>query len=167
MKPKPYFSADIAEFLFLLAKHHVCYLIVGGEAVIYYGYARLTGDIDLLYERTEANATLLFDALKEFWASAIPGIHNEEELRKEGMVFQFGIPPNRIDLLNSIDGVEFGAAWKNKKLETLSRGRKKFAIYYVGVEELIRNKKAVNRDKDKDDLRFLTKAKRTRANRRS
>jgi hypothetical protein len=162
MKDQPYFSADITEFLFLLAKHHVRYLIVGGEAVVYYGYARLTGDIDLLYERTDTNATLLYDALIEFWEGVIPGIHSEKELRSEGMVFQFGIPPNRIDLVNSIDGVEFAAAWGNRKLETLSRGKKKFPIYYVGLSELIKNKKAVNRDKDKDDLRFLTKASKSK-----
>ena len=32
MKSRHYFSADIREFLFLLAKHPVRYLIVGGEA---------------------------------------------------------------------------------------------------------------------------------------
>lgn len=41
-----HFSKDVREFLMLLAKYQVKYLIVGGEAVIYYGYARLTGDID-------------------------------------------------------------------------------------------------------------------------
>jgi hypothetical protein len=40
-----HFSRDIQEFLFLLAKYKVQYLIVDGEAVIYYGFARLTGDI--------------------------------------------------------------------------------------------------------------------------
>jgi hypothetical protein len=40
-----YFSHDISEFLFLLFNNKVRYLIVGGEAVIYYGHARLTGDI--------------------------------------------------------------------------------------------------------------------------
>ena len=41
-----YFSKDVQEFLKLLAAHKVKYLIVGGEAVIYHGYARLTGDVD-------------------------------------------------------------------------------------------------------------------------
>jgi hypothetical protein len=49
------FSDDILEFIRLLEKYKVHYLIVGGEAVIFHGYPRLTGDVDFFYERTEAN----------------------------------------------------------------------------------------------------------------
>jgi len=58
-----YFSPDIQEFIRLLFIHKVRYLIVGGEAVIYYGYARLTGDIDFFYERTKQNTKSLYTAL--------------------------------------------------------------------------------------------------------
>ncbi len=44
------FSDDVQEFLRILAVHKVKYLIVGGEAVIYHGYARLTGDVDFVFE---------------------------------------------------------------------------------------------------------------------
>ena len=45
-----YFSPDILEFIKLLHVHRVRYVVVGGEAVIYYGHARLTGDIDFFYD---------------------------------------------------------------------------------------------------------------------
>jgi len=51
----PNFSKNIKEFLFLLHNHKVKYLIVGGEAVIYYGHARLTGDIDIFYDSSKRN----------------------------------------------------------------------------------------------------------------
>ena len=60
-----FFSKDIVEFLFLLNKYKVDYLIVGGEAVIYYGHARLTGDIDIFYGRGKENCNRLFQSLKE------------------------------------------------------------------------------------------------------
>jgi len=63
---KTFFSSDIVEFLFLLNKHKVKYIIVGGEAVIYYGHARLTGDIDIFYDRGKENCIRLFEALSEF-----------------------------------------------------------------------------------------------------
>ena len=44
-----HFSPDVREFIGLLHKHGVRYVIVGGEAVIYYGYARFTGDVDFFY----------------------------------------------------------------------------------------------------------------------
>jgi hypothetical protein len=52
--PSP-FSSDITEFLFLLHTYEVRYLVIGGEAVIYYGYARLTGDVDIGSEQLIRN----------------------------------------------------------------------------------------------------------------
>lgn len=53
------FSRDVLDFLLLLHKQDVRYLIVGGEAVIFHGYARLTGDMDFFYEATSENVRLL------------------------------------------------------------------------------------------------------------
>lgn len=154
-----YFSPDVSEFLFLLFKNKVRYLIVGGEAVIYYGHARLTGDIDLFYARENKNIQKLYAALNEFWNSNIPGINSKDELIKEGMVFQFGVPPNRIDLINKIEKVNFDTAWKNRKDVSLIHKKKTFKLHYIGLSELIENKKAVNRFRDKDDLEFLESIK--------
>jgi hypothetical protein len=54
------FAPDTLDFLTALHGHDVKYMIVGGEAVIFYGYARITGDIDFFYERTDENAGRLF-----------------------------------------------------------------------------------------------------------
>ena len=85
-------------------------IIVGGEAVIYYGYARLTGDVDFFCENSRENVEKLFNVLTEFWKGEIPGIDALEELLEPGMIIQFGSPPHRIDLLNSIDVVSFHEA---------------------------------------------------------
>lgn len=156
----------MSEFLFLLAKHKVRYLIVGGEAVIYYGHARLTGDIDLFYETTVRNVRLLFKMLGEFWNDRIPGVRTEEELLRQGMVFQFGIPPNRIDLITVVEGIEFGGAWERRQVERLVHKGRKYSIYYVGLDDLITNKQSVGRDRDRDDLKYLMEARRKRKMRR-
>jgi hypothetical protein len=88
---KSNFSQDVSEFVFLLARFHVRYLIIGGEAVMYYGYARLTGDIDFFYERSVDNVQHLYAALNEFWGNAIPGVGTEDELMQRGAIFQFGV----------------------------------------------------------------------------
>ena len=104
------FSEDILEFLRLLARNRVRYLIVGGEAVIYHGYPRVTGDVDFFYENTALNIHRLFNALSVFWNGRIPGIKSPEELREDGLILQFGRAPHRIDLMNRIDGVKFKEA---------------------------------------------------------
>ncbi len=114
-----HFSEDIQEFLSLLHRHQVEYLIVGGEAVIYYGLARLTGDVDFFYDRTPENVNRLFNALTEFWSGDIPGIEKPEELLEEGAIIQFGRPPNRIDLINAIEKVSLRKRSVSKKGQEL------------------------------------------------
>jgi Nucleotidyltransferase of unknown function (DUF6036) len=152
-----FFSKDIVDFLFLLSKYDVKYVIVGGEAVIYYGHARLTGDIDIFYELSKENAQKLFQMLNNFWDNDIPGVKKVEELMNSGEVFQFGVPPNRIDLLNLIENVEFEEAWNNRKEDTITLSDNDVKIYYIGLRELIKNKESLNRYRDKDDLIFLKK----------
>lgn len=161
---KIFFSSDIIEFLLLLNKYKVKYLIVGGEAVIYYGHARLTGDIDIFYNRGKENCLKLFKALSEFWDADIPGVIKKEELQKKGVIFQFGVPPNRIDLINAIENVKFEEAWQNKEQVKISNKREEFKIFYIGLNELIKNKKAISRYKDKEDLKFLNELKKKSLN---
>ena len=157
-----YFSKDVREFLKLLAAHKVKYIIVGGEAVIYHGYARLTGDVDFFFEPSKQNARKLYEALKQFWAGEIPGIRTFEELMEIGLILQFGVPPNRIDLINQISGVTFRDAWENKTIDSIESAGEEIPIYFIGLEELIKNKKAIGRPKDMKDLKYLKGVKKLR-----
>jgi hypothetical protein len=150
-----YFSPDILEFIRLLHAHQVRYVVVGGEAVIYYGHARLTGDIDFFYDCSHENAVAVFQALKVFWSGKIPGIERVEELQEEGVIIQFGRPPNRIDLLNRIDGVDFAEAWEARVTVTLQTPAEEFPLHYLGLAHLLRNKEVCARPKDQEDLKFL------------
>jgi hypothetical protein len=149
------FSPDVLDFLRSLYAHEVEYLVVGGEAVIYYGYARLTGDIDLFYNPTHANAQRLFAALREFWQGEVPGVGKALELCEPGVIIQFGVPPNRIDLLSSIDGVTFEDAWPNRTEVPIKGGPGGFPVWFIGRLDLMLNKRHSARPKDLDDLRFL------------
>lgn len=150
-----YFSPDVRELIRLFDKYHVRYLIVGGEAVIYYGHPRLTGDVDLYYDASLDNCQVLFDALLEFWGGEVPGIEDGNELSEKGIIFQFGSPPNRIDLINDIEGVSFEEAWEGKTVEHIGSGEEKTPVYYIGLIHLIRNKEAAGRPRDLDDLAYL------------
>jgi len=154
-----HFSKDTQEFLLLLARHRVNYVIVGGEAVIYHGHARLTGDVDFYYEGSRENTLKLYEALNAFWSGDIPGVSSWEELTESGIILQFGVPPNRIDLLNFIDGVAFEEAWENRVEVTIEISGKTVPVYFLGLNELIKNKEAMKRPKDIEDLKYLWKAR--------
>ena len=152
------FSPDIQEFLRLLHVHDVRYLIVGGEAVIFYGHARLTGDVDFFYDSHADNVSRLYAALDQFWAGSVPGLTGPEELAASGLIVQFGVPPNRIDLMNRIDGVTFDEAWPVRMVVSLKIGDRVVPVNYVGLDALIANKRAAARPKDMDDLPYLAEA---------
>jgi predicted nucleotidyltransferase len=157
-----HFSRDIQEFLEILSKYKVKYVIVGGEAVIYHGHARLTGDVDFFYETSSENVFNLYRALEEFWKGDIPGVDTPEELTEPGIILQFGVPPNRIDLVNRIDGVSFDEAWRNKATTHIDIKDQTISIHFIGLDELIRNKEALRRHKDLEDLKYLKKARKAK-----
>ena len=75
------------------------------------------------------------------------------------MIVQFGVPLNRIDLINEIDGVAFDAAWPARVEAIMVTPTGEFPIYYISLEDLIKNKHLAGRPKDMDDLPYLRKAR--------
>lgn len=63
---------DFKEFLHLLNFHKVEYLLIGGYAVSYYGYPRVTGDIDIWIAINSTNAQNISLALKDFGFFLVP-----------------------------------------------------------------------------------------------
>jgi hypothetical protein len=150
-----YFSDDVKNMLSLFNTYSVQYAIVGGDAVIYYGFTRLTGDTDIFYNLEVENVGKLYNALIEFWDGHVPGIDGEKDLQVPGTVVQFGVPPNRIDLMNQIEGVSFDEVWKNRLNEKIIYKGREIPVYFIGIDELIKNKKNIDRPKDNEDLKYL------------
>ncbi len=140
---------DYEEFLRLLSKHKVKYCIVGAYALAFYAAPRYTKDMDVFMEQSRDNATRVLAALREF------GFINlkltEEDFMELHTVIQLGYEPVRIDLVTHIDGCSFTGAWKNRK-----KGRYgKEKVFFIGLIDLIRNKRAANRKQDQADLQLL------------
>jgi len=74
-------------------------------------------------------------------------------------VLQFGQPPNRLDFINDIDGVVFEECKNAMTTETIECNNKKLAVNFIGLEQLIKNKKATGRPKDIIDADYLEKIK--------
>lgn len=156
---KDNYSPDVLELLALFYKNKVEYLIVGGQAVIYYGHVRLTGDIDFLYNQTEKNVDKLYITLLEFWNNDIPGLHDKNELMEKNVIFQFGVVPNRIDLISKIEAVNFREAWQKREIVKINTGKEIIEVYFIDAENLIKNKETLKREKDIDDLKYLKQIK--------
>jgi Nucleotidyl transferase of unknown function (DUF2204) len=144
---------DQKELLAALNDHGVEYVVIGGHAAIAYGVARLTKDLDVLIRADEKNSQAVYDALAAFGAP-MESLDPTDFRDHPNTVVQFGVPPNRIDILQSIAGVTFDEAWK---------GHVDFEIddtivaHYVSMDDLIRNKELVGRPGDLADVDQLRK----------
>jgi predicted nucleotidyltransferase len=147
-------AKDLREFVGLMNSHGVDYVLVGGHAVAYHGYPRFTGDIDLFVRVSERNIDKIAEVLDEF-GFPVPA-PMRSRLLEPGKVLQLGRPPNRIDLLTSIEAVGFEEAWKDSEVVDVDGLR----IRVLGLDSLLKNKQAVARPKDLvdvDELRRLGK----------
>ncbi|HTT08591.1 MAG TPA: DUF6036 family nucleotidyltransferase [Gammaproteobacteria bacterium] len=142
-------NPDFRDILSIFNAEGVEYLIVGAYALAAHGIPRATGDIDLWIRRSPDNARRVWRALLKFGAP-LSGL-TENDLQTEKLVFQVGIAPRRIDILTSIDAVEFGAAWNNRIEITLDGLR----LPVIHRSDLIINKRAVGRPQDIADVARL------------
>lgn len=145
MKVEP----DYEELLRLFNKNKVKYCVVGAFAVALHSKPRYTKDIDIVIEPSEENAGKILRALKEF---GFESLHlSIDDFLKEDKIIQLGFEPVRIDILTSIEGCAFEDLWTNK--ETRKFGKEK--VFFIGLNELIKNKTASDRPQYRIDLKSL------------
>lgn len=152
---------DYEELLRLFNKNKVKYCIVGRYAVAFYAEPRYTKDIDILVKPDIENAKKVIKCLNEFGFRSLK--LNEKDLSKKGKIIQLGYEPVRIDLLTSISGCDFDDVWKNRSVGTYGQEK----VYFTGLNELIKNKRASKRKTDTIDLDILLYAKNKRRKRRN
>ena len=139
---------DFNEFVAVLNKNKVEYVIVGSFALAFHGYPRATGDIDFWIRPTPVNIKTLFRALDQFGFQKLD--ISEDDLIS-GKIIQLGYPPVRIDLITVLDGLKEEDIWR-------TRAKGKFgnhAVFYLGREAFVKNKRTLGRYKDLADLELL------------
>src|SRR5437867_2080737 len=102
-------NPDFRDLLAEFNAHNVDYLIVGAHALAAHGHIRATKDLDVWVRAEPDNARKVLRALKAFGAPLQD--LTENDLTQPGLIFQIGVPPVRIDVVTSIDGVSFSEAW--------------------------------------------------------
>lgn len=140
---------DARDLLRAFCAHDVRFLVIGAHAVGYWSQPRATGDFALLLEPTPENARKVLEALKEFGAPHLD--LTREDLSRPGVVFQMDLPPYRIDISTVLPGVGCEEAWASRATLELEG----LAIPILGRAELVRNKRATDRPKDRFDLDLL------------
>ncbi len=141
------------EILKLLLTEKVDFMLVGGYAVIHYGYRRSTDDMDLWLKPNNENKTKLIKALSI-------GMFDEESLLElsklnfeKHLVFTLGEEPEKIDFITRLSGVEFDSAQANIVHVSVND----LTLPVIHLDDLILSKLSSGRAKDKADVEELQK----------
>lgn len=140
---------DFCELLESFNAHRVSAIIVGAYALGFHGAPRMTGDLDLLVQRSAENAKRVMDALAAFGFGDV-GL-SATDFQQPDVVIQLGVPPVRVDLLTGISGVTWEEAWVGRVAGEFGG----VPVAFLGLAELRRNKRTVGRHKDLADLEAL------------
>lgn len=149
-------SQDYEDLFSAFNTYKIKYLVVGAHAVAFYATPRFTKDIDVWVPGALNDPERVLQALKAFGAP-LTGV-TTRDFRDPTMILQIGVAPVRIDILTGLPGVSAVAAWRHRKRSRYG----KTPIHVLGLEELIKAKKAAGRPQDQIDLSKLTiRAKRS------
>ncbi|MFZ5909468.1 MAG: hypothetical protein ACOYYU_05585 [Chloroflexota bacterium] len=142
-------NQDFKEFIQSLNDNSVRYLVVGGYAVAQHGHPRYTKDIDIWIEISAGNASNIIKALDQFGFASL-GL-KEDDFLETDQIIQLGYPPNRIDILTTLPGVEFAACYSSRVIVELDH----VPVNFIDLENLKKNKRASGRHQDLADLENL------------
>jgi Nucleotidyl transferase of unknown function (DUF2204) len=142
-------NKDYKEMLQCLLEENVKFLLVGAYALAAHGFPRATKDIDFFVWATPDNSVNLMKALGKFGAP----LHDisAADFSSEGVVFQIGNSPRRIDIITNISGVKFEHAYADKSVIFLEG----LEVPVISIADLITNKRASGRMQDLADVEKL------------
>lgn len=155
----PVFHEDFRDLLQSLLEAEVRFVVVGAHALAVHGVPRATGDLDLFVASTSENARRLVGALADFGAPLDSHGITAADFQRSEVVYQLGLPPRRIDILTSIDGVEFEDAESTGHAVEIDG----LSFLVLGRKQLLANKVASGRAKDLADAELLRAQDETRA----
>jgi predicted nucleotidyltransferase len=137
---------DFLELLRLFESHKVQYAVIGGYAVGLLAEPRYTKELDILIVPSKTNAPRLLAALEDFGAP----VDNltREDIAKPGLLYVFGIPPLRVDILNRIKGADVAGVVRRAIKIPIDNTH----INVVSIDDLIVLKKIAGRPQDKADI---------------
>lgn len=147
------FLKEHQDLLGLMLQNHVDFMLIGGYAVIHYGYKRTTADMDLWLKPTNENKKKLLKVLKKLDYFEADIILVEELDFTKQVAFSIGEEPSIIDFLTYINMVNWEEADSQKAIVEIDH----IKIPIIHFNHLILSKINNNRTKDQLDIEELQK----------
>jgi hypothetical protein len=144
-------------------EHDVGYVVVGGVAVVLHGHPRLTGDLDLVVELSDANLLQALKLLTELGYQPRLPVKAEDfadAKKRESWVQEKGMKVfSLFNKLNPVIGVdlfaEYSIPYKQLFDNSVMKDLGSTEVRVCSIDDLILMKRGVSRPKDLEDIRVL------------
>ncbi|MEN9522347.1 MAG: hypothetical protein RL065_724 [Bacteroidota bacterium] len=152
------FLEEHKQIIQILLKHKVEFMLIGGYAVIFYGYRRTTGDMDLWLNPDNMNKIKLCNSLEE------AGFETEDLVQLENLdftqhqSFSIGTEPQKIDFITRVNSIEFSEANEHKVIAEIDD----IKMPVIHLNDLVKTKINTGRSKDAADIEALQHLKNKR-----
>jgi predicted nucleotidyltransferase len=152
-------TLDPARIFATLDRHGVDYVTIGGFAVIAHGYVRATADVDVVARQDPANFERLAAAFRELNAR-LRGVDadlleidpTDPATLANGASFTLDTDAGPVDYLNDVPGAGDYDDLSSRAIEVAAAG---VSVRVVGLDDLIRMKRASGRPQDLRDIANL------------
>jgi hypothetical protein len=156
--PAPPPPLDVDRIVATLLRHEVDFVVIGGIAVLAHGHPRATFDVDFMADLGADNMTRLASALGELHAQ-VRGVDGEllevdptdPDQLASGANWTLVTDAGWADFMPAAEG-----ARSYSEIATAAVPVRGGSFRVVGLDDLIRMKRASGRDKDIDDIAALT-----------
>lgn len=145
---------DVTLLVGNLNKHGVRFILIGGFAMAFHGHVRATNDIDFWIENTPENMDRLRQALLDSGVTEAQIMRNTMQLVGGSTVFNLVETGFQIDLMHNLKAfkeVDFNQCYARVQRANYNG----VDIPVLNAEDLLKEKRETNRDKDQGDISFL------------
>ncbi|TSA24750.1 MAG: hypothetical protein D4R67_11280 [Bacteroidetes bacterium] len=150
------FLEEHQQVLEKLVDKGVEFLIIGGYAVNFHGYNRVTGDLDIWIKPDNINKDRLVGMLSEmqFDSSGLDSLKKADFTAP--FVFYIWEEPYKVDFLTHISGNSFREAYARRVVKDIEG----IQLPFISITDLVASKIATTRLRDKADVEELQKVAR-------
>jgi len=153
------FDEEILNFWKALQDHHVQYIMIGGYAINLHGYQRFTGDVNIWLKDTLENRRQL---RKAFTACVLGDYPMLETMQFVTGWTDFHLNNSlRLDIITEMKGLDDYSFDECLQMASVA-DIENVSVPFLHINQLIRNKKVINRPKDQIDVSALEEIRKLR-----
>jgi hypothetical protein len=148
--PENIFLKEHRQVLDVLTEVDAEFMITGGYAVIFHGYPKVPGDLDIWLNPDIENKCKVLDALRKL-DLPMETIDQIVKHEMDNFSLSYWEEPLKVDFITQVTGVSFEEAFENRVTGVFGN----FKVPFIGLDQLLKNRITNNSMQDQAEIDVL------------